>query len=381
MKLFVKKSKNKQGVKETLWVDFTHNGQRYRKSLKLDNTPANRKLAETKVIPTLQYKVISGEFFSNSNNKIPTVDEYMKKSFELQRGNRSRAVQYDYDKKYHKHIKPIFGDTKINKLDSHTITLWQNTLLNENNLKVKTVKQIRGLLYTMYEDALKEKEPVVVKNPVIGAAQLRKEVIIDENNINANVDEPIKPFTLEEIESILGNSVTLQMRNFFALLFMTGVRLGEAISLTWEKIDFKNKEILINRKVRRGEFGLPKYKSIRKVPILDSLLPYLKHQLTLTGERNGFVFLNQKGNHFWDASKVRENYWKKTLEMNNISYRNPHQTRHTFISTLISAGEDINYVSKIAGHISTKVTLEIYSEYIPNNNKNFGSVFNKKFGT
>ena len=60
-----------------------------------------------------------------------------------------------------------------------------------------------------------------------------------------------------------------------------------------------------------------------------------------------------------------------------MEYRNLHQTRGTFISTLISNGEDITYVSKIAGHENVKVTLEKYSEYIQSTNKEFGKCFNK----
>ena len=92
------------------------------------------------------------------------------------------------------------------------------------------------------------------------------------------------------------------------------------------------------------------------------------------------MFINSRGKHFWDISKIRENYWKKTLQKANVSYRSPHSTRHTYISTLISNGDDINYVSKLAGHESVKITLEVYSHYISNKNKNFGSVFNNFFG-
>ena len=45
------------------------------------------------------------------------------------------------------------------------------------------------------------------------------------------------------------------------------------------------------------------------------------------------------------------------------------------ISTLISNGEDINYVSKIAGHENVKITLERYSQYIPVQDMNFGKCF------
>lgn len=381
MKLYVKKAKNKDGIKETLWVDFMHDGKRYRKPLKLDNTPANRKMAEKKLIPALHYQIISGEFFKNTDKKIPTVDEYMRVSFKLQSGSRSEAVQYDYEKKYLKHLAPIFGNTLIDQVETNDITKWQNHLLKVKKLKPKTIKQIRGILNTMFEDALKEKDAAIVKNPVVGVGKLKEEIKISEDNINDIIDEAIKPFSIDEIALILDNAVDIQMRNLFALLFMTGCRGGEAISLTWEKVNFRKKEILINRKVRQGVFGLPKYRSIRKIPILDALMPYLKNQYKLTGDKDSFVFLNNRDKHFWDISKVRESYWKNTLKNARVNYRTPHQARHTFISTLISNGDDINYVSKLAGHDSVKTTLEVYSHFIPNNNATFGSIFNKKLGT
>lgn len=91
------------------------------------------------------------------------------------------------------------------------------------------------------------------------------------------------------------------------------------------------------------------------------------------------MFLNNEGTHFWDISKIRTGYWKKDLNKSEIPYRKIHITRHTFCSTMISSGEDVNYVSKIAGHSSTKMTLEVYSKYIPNKNRNFGKIFNESF--
>jgi len=380
MKLYVKKVKTSKGTNENLWIDFTHEGKRYRKSLGLKNTPTNRKIANTRIIPEIQLKIVTGEFFKNET-KIPTVDEYMKVSFDLQSGNRGKACQKDYILKYNKHIKSVFGNKKLNAITTNSITSWQNKLLKEKGLKPKTIKQIRGLLYTMFEDALKESSPIIQKNPVIGVGKLKEEVIITEDNINSLVDNSVNPFTIEEVKLILNNAPNEQMKNLFALLFFTGCRGGEAIALTWEKIDFKNKTIKIDRKLRQGEFGFPKYKSIRTIPILDVLLPYLQSQFNLTGDKKSFVFLNPYGRHLWDTSKFRDTHWKKTLKKANIVYRSPHTTRHTFISTLISNGEDINYVSKVAGHDSVKTTLEVYSHFIPNNNENFGLIFNKNFAT
>ena len=73
--------------------------------------------------------------------------------------------------------------------------------------------------------------------------------------------------------------------------------------------------------------------------------------------------------------KLENKFGFHYLKKANVEYRNLHQTRGTFISTLISNGEDINYVSKIAGHENVKITLERYSQYIPVQNMNFGKCF------
>ena len=80
MKLYIKKVKNSQGkIKEWIWIRFSHNGKNYRKTLNLENTKANMKLAKNEIMPRMQVKLYSGELFKKT---VPTVDEYAKLSFE-----------------------------------------------------------------------------------------------------------------------------------------------------------------------------------------------------------------------------------------------------------------------------------------------------------
>jgi integrase len=169
-------------------------------------------------------------------------------------------------------------------------------------------------------------------------------------------------------------------KNLIATFFFTGARAGEVIGLKWDCIDFKNKTIAIRRQINNGveKDKLKTAKSRRIIPIVETLIPFLKDQYKITGKKNGHVFLTcRTEKHYHSAGKIREQIWKKALERANVTYRNLHQTRGTFISTLISSGEDINYVSKIAGHENVKVTLERYSEYIPCKHDDFGVCFNK----
>jgi integrase len=361
MKIYIKKVKNSTGtIKESIWIRFVHQGKQYRKPLGLDNTRANMRLANNEIVPTMQLKLLNGELFEK---QIPTVDEAIVKSFSLQSGNRSKAVQYDYLLKYNKHIKNVFGTTRIDNVKSNDITLWQNSLRDDKGLAVKTVKQIRGLLYTMFEDMIMEE--AIEKNPIKLARKLtnRSEIV-----------EDIYPFSKEEITKILTVD-NEQDKNMFALLFFTGVRGGEALALKWKEVNFKSGTIYICLNVRKGEFGSPKWGSIRTVPIIDALLPYLNSQYKLTGDKNGFVFLNTQDENYWDISKIRESKWKKNLLRVKVEYRPIHKTRSTFISTLISSGEDINYVSKIVGHKTVRMTLDKYSKYIPHNHVGFGKCF------
>lgn len=69
MKLYIKKVKNAKGeFKEWIWVRFNYNGKNYRKTLNLENTKANMKLAKNEILPTLQLKLVNGELFKKNSS-------------------------------------------------------------------------------------------------------------------------------------------------------------------------------------------------------------------------------------------------------------------------------------------------------------------------
>ncbi|MDE7217538.1 MAG: tyrosine-type recombinase/integrase, partial [Helicobacter sp.] len=57
--------------------------------------------------------------------------------------------------------------------------------------------------------------------------------------------------------------------------------------------------------------------------------------------------------------------WSRALHECNIAYRSVYHTRHTFATTMISAGEDILWVSATLGHANTQMTFARYAKYIP----------------
>lgn len=353
-----------------LWVRFSLDNENIRKPLNLDSTRENRKLANLQIIPQMLLKVYNGEFFENESVNIPTVDEYMKQSFELHKGSRSDSTSLMYKRNYNKHIKPVFGDVKITMITSNDITHWQNNIREKEHLAKSSILRVRSCLNVMFEDAFDN--DIIQINPIRRAKKLRE----TENPKVKRVG--LKPFNLMEIQSIL-DTLNDSDKNIIATLFYTGMRAGECIGLKWEYVDFNKKTISIREQMVDGKQKqiLKTARSQRIIPMIDILVPYLKKQYELTGKQNDYVFLTSRSNkHYHGAGKIREQIWIKALKKANVPYRNLHQTRGTFISTLISSGEDINFVSKIAGHENVKVTLEKYSEYIPVKNLDFGNCFN-----
>lgn len=337
-----------------LWIRFTLNGEVIKSPLGIEDNKVNRKVANTHIIPQMILRIHSGEFFENDSLKMPTVDEYSTISFNNHRCERKETTNVDYFNIYNKHIQPYFGSKELDKIKVSDVNIWKNKLYLELGLSSKRVNDIKKILGTIIEDAVIDE--IILSNPV------RKSKALPPHQ-----QKEIEPFSLEEIGSILDN-VSGSDKNLIATLFMTGIRTGEAIGLMWSDIDFENRVINIKRTIGRGIIGTPKtYSSIRTIPILNSLLPYIKSQYEITGDENSYVFLNTQGRHFFDSKNIRDGLWKKALKDANVKYRTIYFTRHTFCSINLQNGEDLIWISRVLGHKNPKITLERYSKYIPTN--------------
>ena len=364
MKVYVKKVKNtKNEVKESLWVDFYDNdGKRQRKTLKLENTKANMKLAKNKIIPALLQKLENNKFIEKL---VPTLDEYMVISFKMNEGTRSLNTQNDYRISYNKHISPILGHIRLDKIKVSNIKLWQSDL--SKKVSPRRVQNVRATLSTIIKDAMADE--LIEKNPLALVKTVKAEKV------------KITPFNMDEMKLILENSEG-QDRNFFALAFLTGMRSGEMIGLKWSDIDFTKLEIDISRSRKMGVDGKTKtISSNRTIEILDSLVPYLKNQFEISGELNSYVFLNKFNEPIYDIKRIRENGWKKTLKACEIDYRTIYQTRHSFATMMLENGEDILWLSNMLGHTDSSMTLSKYTHYIKKEEKKRGTFLNKKLSS
>ena len=352
MNIYVKKVKSSKGeVKESLWVEFyDNNGTRQRKTLKLSNTKEGREEAEL-LVAKLLIGLKEGKL-----STIPTLSKYKEKSFEMNKSRRRASTQNDYEISFQKHIEPYLGHIKLDRIKASDIELWQNKVLE--SVSARRLKNIRAVLSGILSDAYRDE--LITKNPLSLVRTVRAPKV------------EIHPFSISEISQILEKAEG-QNRNFYALAFFTGMRSGEMIGLKWRDLDFEKLEIHIQRSRKMGVDALPKTESSNRViDILDSLLPYLKDQYTLTGDKNSYVFLNSANEAIYDIKRIRDSHWKKTLIACELTYRPIYHTRHTFATVMLENGEDILWVSNMLGHTDSTMTLSRYARYIKRENKKRG---------
>ena len=139
---------------------------------------------------------------------------------------------------------------------------------------------------------------------------------------------------------------------FFALY--TGMRIGEICALQWRDIDFRRKIIHVTKSVvwtPTPVIKTPKTPtSIRDVPLMDALASHLHPT-----QPDQYVFGGD--------NPVSEHYARHgvTDYLNKHGVQvNPHGLRHGFASMLFRQGLDVQSVSKILGHSSTSVTMNVY---------------------
>ena len=161
---------------------------------------------------------------------------------------------------------------------------------------------------------------------------------------------------LEEMFNIPDLITPLGQRDrlILEMLYATGVRVGELVSIKVSDIDLGRRNIIILGKGNKERFVT--YGEYCE----DSLKEYLKDgRLSLNTKDSEYLFLNNNGGQLTERGVrfILDKIIKQTGINKSIS---PHMIRHSFATHLLNAGCDLLTVQKLLGHESIKAT-QIYT--------------------
>ena len=170
-----------------------------------------------------------------------------------------------------------------------------------------------------------------------------------------------------------------------AFQLLTGMRLGEVGALQWTDIDEAKNLIHVRRTITRTEDGVfyigdsPKSEAgLRDIPINDAIKTLLDRQREKWGRlprRPAYVNLcfpsptGQMISHGSVNQNIRKILSKLRQQGIHLEPFTSHALRDTFATRFIEQGGNPQTLKTILGHSSFSVTMDLYSQVLPNTKK------------
>ncbi len=314
-------------------------------------------------------------------------DRYMAIKHNLRDSTRS-----NYLYTYNHFVRDNFGMKLIASIKFSDVLQYYNHLLHEEDLSLGTLDTIHCLLHPTFQLAVRDQ--VIRNNPTDG---VMKE-ISKQSGKNRGVRHAL---TIEQqrafMEYVANHPVYYHWWSLFTVLLGTGCRIGEALGLRWEDLDFENRIISINHslvyyptaKERKSVMRIVKPKTeagIRTIPMLDVVYDAFQMELEEQEETGfntdeidgmtGFVFKNRYGgvpnyntvnqaikriinSHNADEVVLAKREKREPVIIPNFSC---HHFRHTFATRLCEVENNLKVIQSIMGHRNIETTMDVYAE-------------------
>ncbi len=265
-----------------------------------------------------------------------------------------------------KDFSSFIGDGKI---DESSILKYVNYLSTDKHLKDSSIKRKLITLKLFFEYLFKQG---VIDSDYyqIHKFKFKKEHRLPKT-LSTNESADLLAHAHNSLLNADGDSAIWHSTRDLALidiLISTGIRIGEASSISIEDIIQSNRTIIIHGKGRKQRLI---YISCQQTwNNLNAWLTLRKTKSVFTDK----VFVNRYGNQL--GIHGIEYIYRRLRDASGInSNSTPHYLRHTFATNLLSNGADLRSVQELLGHASVSTT-EIYTEISATRKKQVLDEFN-----
>ena len=314
------------------WTCIRHNGRKIQKSLE---TP-DKKLAQD-IEAKIRTEIVEGSYFEKLVGRNKTFGDMMDKFMAEHAPTVSENTQRSYTTSL-KFLLPHFGDSNLISISPKMISRYK-VLRKGDGVKPATVNRELAMLSKAFSLAAKEWE-WLKDNPV---SRVSKE---KENNARD------RWLSKDEEKRLLDNSPEW-IKQIIIFSLNTGLRLGELIGLEWSRVDFSNKNILIDNS-KNGEQ--------RTIPLNKYALDVVTQRSRVRSLKCDYVFINRYGGKI-NPNSLRDAF-RKILRKVEIADFRLHDLRHSFATRLTQSDVDLYKISKLLGHKDIKMTQR-YAHHCP----------------
>lgn len=231
--------------------------------------------------------------------------------------------------------------------------------IGEMDTTAKFARNLMTPLRAVFEDALND--DLIKFNPFDRIAMTR--LLKKTTRLS---DYEVDPFTEAERTALI-QAARPDERAMVQFWFNSGLRPGELIAFKWPKVDWVHNRARIDLNQVVGKEKAPKTEAgVRDVDLNADALAALTAQKPASFLADAHVWLNPRTGKAWETdAQVRKTLWQPLCKRAGVRYRNPYQVRHTFASSLLTAGQNPWYVAQQLGHVDVQMVFQIYGVFIP----------------
>ena len=326
-----------------------------------------------------------------------TVDQYIGKWLYTYKAATVRRTSFDTNERmFRRYISPVIGTMKFKEVTDTELQQVLNTVAE--TYAFSTVKKTKEVLQQCWTFAYNRGD--IERNPMNLVKTPKEEMC-------GKPTKTIHIYTEAELKRILAAIIDYyntkhyyRVSPIFIFLANTGLRIGEALALTFDDLDLENRTIRVNKTITRvkcrgkdnalkkknglnSEYIItpPKTQSSNRIVDLNETAIWAIEEVQRRNQemqipKSCYIFCSELGNFFNPRSI--EDTMRRVCIRAGVSYYGLHALRHTFASRCFEKGVAIEVVSKILGHANPTITTKIYIHILPHVKKLAVNILDKE---
>ncbi len=323
-------------------ITWRHRGHQHKETCRTFNEAREKKALRDSVDSKPVERTRFGDYFPQ------WIETYAGRT---QRGF-SETTRPEYRRTIENFAMPRWKTLKLSEIEPKDVRELLMAMRNEGK-STSMIRKTRASLSTLFATALED--GLISTNPIRGVRIPAP--LVEE----APDEERAKALTRTELATLL-SAIPEDRHLFFEFLVHTGVRISEAIGLTWEHLELEdNPRVKVREQFYRCERRrLKSGAGRRNIPLAPRMAArLLAHREAHYSGPKEPVFTSKVGTELI-RGKVAENVLNPARALVGMPWVSFHSFRHTCASLLFANGKNIKQIQTWLGHADPAFTLRTY---------------------
>lgn len=300
--------------------------------------------------------------------KVPSFHEFASEWLASREAELSEKTLEDYRWALVSHLLPFFKDHRLDEITIEEVDRYKNEKAREGRLSNNSINSTLTKLSMVLGVAAEYGH--IPSNPASGRRRRLK-----RDKARANHVEPEQlPALLGAAQSLLGpggqpSEYRPLARPLLEVLSLAGLRIGEALSLTWSDVSLSSLTLRVQES--KTEAGV---REVVLVPKLAETLIQLKADREVKSGDLVFGSVQRSSPTPLDRQRVRQRILLPAIEQANLELEalgiervgqaTLHGLRKTYASLRFACGDDPVWVAQQLGHTDPRFSIKVYARSV-----------------